>query len=84
MGSLGAPGFGFGWAPAVPFQSDDCDAIQSAYVTPIPPQCKEQHNTVLLPGMPEDVDMPDWDDVEKTMWEWFEDGAYSARQSILV
>ncbi|HEX6986383.1 MAG TPA: hypothetical protein VF170_13455, partial [Planctomycetaceae bacterium] len=36
MGSLGAPGFGWGWAPAVSFVSDDPDAIQSAYVTPIP------------------------------------------------
>ncbi len=36
MGSLGAPGFGFGWAPAISFRSDDPDAIQSAYVTPIP------------------------------------------------
>jgi len=36
MGSIGAPGFGFGWAPAISFTSDDPDAIQSAYVTPIP------------------------------------------------
>jgi hypothetical protein len=36
LGSLGAPGFGFGWAPAISFRSDDPDAIQSAYVTPIP------------------------------------------------
>jgi len=36
MGSLGAPGFGFGWAPAIAFNSDDPDAIQSAYVTPLP------------------------------------------------
>lgn len=36
MGSLGAPGFGVGWAPAISFHSDDQDAIQSAYVTPIP------------------------------------------------
>jgi hypothetical protein len=36
MGSLGAPGFGFGWAPAISFRSDDPDAIQNAYVTPIP------------------------------------------------
>ena len=36
MGSLGAPGFGYGWAPAISFTSDDPDAIQSAYVTPIP------------------------------------------------
>lgn len=36
MGSLGAPGFGFDWAPAISFNADDPDAIQSAYVTPIP------------------------------------------------
>jgi hypothetical protein len=36
MGSIGAPGFGYGWAPAISFRSDDPDAIQNAYVTPIP------------------------------------------------
>lgn len=36
MGSLGAPGFGFGWAPAISFNGDDEDAILNAYVTPIP------------------------------------------------
>ncbi len=34
MGSIGAPGYGFGWAPAISFRSDSEDAIQSAYVTP--------------------------------------------------
>lgn len=41
MGSLGAPGFGFGWAPAISFISHDSDAIQSAYVTPIPETKRE-------------------------------------------
>jgi hypothetical protein len=41
MGSLGAPGFGYGWAPAISFNSDDPSAIQSAYVTPIPEVRKE-------------------------------------------
>jgi hypothetical protein len=41
MGSLGAPGFGFGWAPAISFNSDDPDVILSAYVTPIPETSKE-------------------------------------------
>lgn len=41
MGSLGAPGFGFGWAPAISFTSDDPSAIQSAYVTPIPETNRE-------------------------------------------
>jgi len=36
MGSLGAPGFGVGWAPAISFNGHDPDAIQNAYVTPIP------------------------------------------------
>lgn len=35
MGSLGAPGFGFGWSPAISFTSDDQDAILNAYVTPL-------------------------------------------------
>jgi hypothetical protein len=41
MGSLGAPGFGFGWAPAVSFTADDPCAIQSAYVTPLPDARRE-------------------------------------------
>lgn len=41
MGSLGAPGFGFGWAPAISFDSDDPDALLNAYVTPIPEVRKE-------------------------------------------
>jgi len=41
MGSLGAPGFGFGWAPAISFNSDDPEAIQNAYVTPLPEVQKE-------------------------------------------
>src|SRR5688572_8777557 len=41
LGSLGAPGFGFGWAPAISFTSDQ-DAIQSAYVTPIPETRKRE------------------------------------------
>lgn len=36
MGSLGAPGCGFGLSPAISFRNDDPDAIQSAYVTPLP------------------------------------------------
>lgn len=36
MGSIGAPGLGFGWAPAISFNGDDPDAIQNAYVTPLP------------------------------------------------
>jgi len=36
MGSLGAPGFGMGWAPAISFIAEHYDAIMSMYVTPIP------------------------------------------------
>jgi hypothetical protein len=42
MGSLGAPGFGYGWSPAISFTSEDPDAILSAYVTPLPEVEKEQ------------------------------------------
>ena len=41
LGSLGAPGCGFGWAPAVSFCGDHPDAIQSAYVTPFPRTSKQ-------------------------------------------
>jgi len=44
MGSLGAPGFGFGWSPAVSFRNDDEDAILNAYVTPIPEVEKASFN----------------------------------------
>lgn len=44
MGSLGAPGFGFGWSPAVSFNGDDEDAILNAYVTPIPEVEKESYD----------------------------------------
>jgi len=46
MGSLGAPGFGIGWAPAISFDGHDSNALQNAYVTPIPEverdQCDER------------------------------------------
>lgn len=35
MGSLGAPGFGFGWAPAISFTYDG-EHLLNAYVTPVP------------------------------------------------
>lgn len=83
LGSLGAPGLGYGLSPAVPFQSEDRNAIQSAYVTPIPPQAMGNYGHgptgTPLPGFPDDVDMPNWESVEKEMWEWFTDGAWSAR-----
>jgi hypothetical protein len=42
FGSLGAPCFGFGWAPAISFRSHDLNVIQFAYVTPIP-EVKKDH-----------------------------------------
>ncbi len=37
MGSLGAPGFGFGWAPAISFTAEAVEpAFVDAYVTPLP------------------------------------------------
>lgn len=36
MGSIGAPGFGFGWAPAVSFSYDSDGQSLNAYVTPVP------------------------------------------------
>jgi len=42
LGSLGAPGFGFGWSPAISFTTENPDAILNAYVTPIPETRKQQ------------------------------------------
>lgn len=55
MGSLGAPGVGCGWAPAISFTSDDPNAIQSAYVTP------------LLEVSKESFDEDDWDRVRSAV-----------------
>ena len=42
MGSIGAPGFGFGWAPAISFtDSGEEWAILNAYVTPVPQTRKQ-------------------------------------------
>ena len=41
MGSLGAPGFGIGWAPAISFNGDHEDCIANAYVTPLPQTKRE-------------------------------------------
>jgi hypothetical protein len=42
MGSLGAPGCGYGLSPAISFRSDDGDAIQSAFVKPMP-EVRKKH-----------------------------------------
>lgn len=36
MGSVGAPGFGFGWAPAISFDRESDFGYANAYVTPVP------------------------------------------------
>ncbi len=44
MGSIGAPGFGYGWAPAISFNGDHENAICNAYVTPIPEVSRTEFN----------------------------------------
>ena len=45
LGSLGSPGFGFGWSPAISFIDDRTErAILSAYVTPIPETSRDHYN----------------------------------------
>ncbi len=78
LGSLGAPGCG-GLSPAVPFQSDAIASIQRCFVTPIPPDSLfPDPDQLPLPGM--EIPMPQFETVEQEMWEWFTDGAYSARK----
>lgn len=85
MGSLGAPGFGIYHSPAVCFDSEDADAYQNAYVTPIPPQLwremtGQKDPQENLPGLPEDISTHDWDAVEQAMWNWFDEGEWSAKR----
>lgn len=42
MGSIGAPGLGYGVSPAISFISGKYDAILSAYITPIPEASRER------------------------------------------
>jgi len=45
MGSIGAPGFGIGWSPAISFSDDGSErAILNAYVTPIPEVRKDHYD----------------------------------------
>ncbi len=68
MGSIGAPGFGWGWSPAISFRSDDPEAIQqSAYVTPVGSKAEiveflRQHE-VAVPAILLD------DDDQKYLWD---------------
>jgi hypothetical protein len=47
MGSIGAPGFGVSWAPAISFNSYDPLAYRNAYVTPVPKGTPEEYNQYL-------------------------------------
>lgn len=48
MGSIGAPGYGVGWAPAIPFSGDNATgALQDAYVTPNPKGLAEDYEPAL-------------------------------------
>lgn len=56
MGSIGAPGFGFGWSPAICFRDDGSDrAILFAYVTPVPETSKQS------------LDERDWERIRRAM-----------------
>jgi hypothetical protein len=74
MGSIGAPGFGFGWAPAMSFNCDFPDYYDggggwgNAYVTPIPIVDKVEDLETF------DVQIRDhwWDRIYKVMLAKFE------------
>ena len=67
MGSVGAPGFGVGWAPAISFRGEDEDAIQSAYVTPLP--TRDGSGTPIRPN---ECSGRDWSRVRKSVIAAFE------------
>jgi hypothetical protein len=60
MGSIGAPGLGFGLSPAISFRNDDPEAIQSAYVTPLPLWNWKQEDS-------ESFDERDWQRIRNTV-----------------
>jgi hypothetical protein len=69
MGSLGAPGFGFGWAPAISFRGDEGGNVicHSAYVTPILDKLAERRLSKLPEAERENaapLTEEDWDRVE--------------------
>lgn len=64
MGSIGAPGFGFGWAPAISFRWDyDPEVIAIAYVTPC--LCNRKGEPIRKGGATE----RDWQRVRKVVIE---------------
>jgi len=60
MGSIGAPGLGLGWSPAICFESWDGNVTCRAYVTPIPEPVRYGK---------EGFSQRDWDRVRKTVVE---------------
>lgn len=63
MGSLGAPGLGYGLSPAMLFDNHENDILLSAYVTPIPVVSE----TPLFPDLPMGGNA--WDVVERDIWD---------------
>ncbi len=65
MGSLGAPGLGYGCSPAMAFDSEENDIMLFAYVTPIPAVSE----TPLFPEISDRLGPDAWDIVEADIWE---------------
>lgn len=59
MGSIGTPGFGMGWAPAISFKGDDPGCIRGAYVTPLIPKSEAE---------------PVWEDVRQAVIKRYKEG----------
>lgn len=87
MGSIGAPGFGFGWAPAVSFNSDSHEYWANAYVTPIPlkeadeinPSLKDDGLFVLSEAEKNAIHEALWDQVVEEMLNKYGDQYQLAR-----
>lgn len=61
MGSLGAPGCGYGFSPAISFDGEDDNAVTNAYVTPLP--ARKNGEPIREEGCSE----RDWDRIRKAM-----------------
>lgn len=69
MGSIGAPGFGFGWAPAISFRGDYEELFNGAYVTPMPEEeLDPDSDTLVFPGM-EDILQDRLETRSRNMWD---------------
>lgn len=67
MGSIGAPGFGFGWAPAICFNCDDNYAgTANAYVTPIP-RGKPEDFAQAFPGL--ELTVEELEAIQQRVWD---------------